>query len=364
MKKENKKVLLGVLITAACFILFIACIGILWFNKEKLKETSFWFELQKYKNTIDTNITKDLKFDEYQHNANRKLDLTSGYNDNEPTHPKILNFDEPWNGYKYWIVYSPYPKANDRYENPNLLASNDRVHFETPKGLKNPIEDAPKNYKKLVTYNSDPHLVYNDDKDELEIYYRLVDDSRDEVVIYRLTSKDGVKWSEKEEIIKATRSKKDYISPAIIYDDGVYKMWYVDKNNVVKYAEAKGDMKFEDKKTITLKYPVYGISTWHLDVIKTEKGYEMITVAYRNWDDRLYMNLYYFLSSDNENFEKGKLILRPSINSWDNQGLYRSSFMYDDGKYYVYYAAIRTDGERGVGLSYGENIENLIGGNY
>ena len=114
---------------------------------------------------------------------------------------------------------------------------------------------------------------------------------------------------------------------------------------------------YSNEKTIELKYPIPDLKPWHLDAIKTDKGYELIVVAYRYHKDRNSMNLYYFNSKDNNTYSKGKIILRPSLISWDNKGIYRSSFIYENNTY----SGISFNNERGIGLSYGEHIENLIG---
>ena len=298
---------------------------------------------------------------ENNHNASYKLKLISAYGDNDAFHPKVISFENKWNGYKYWMVFSPYPRGNDGKENPHIKVSNDLVNWTEPEGFKNPLVNRPVNYIMGVNYNSDPHLVYNPDTDTLECYYRHVNDSDDKVIIYRLTTKDGVNWSKKEEIITAKRSRKDYLSPAIIYEDGIYKMWSVDKDRKVKYMESKDGYKYENERTIDLKYQLTTLKNWHLDVIHTKNGYEMIVVAYTSWEDRLSMNLYYFKSKDNKNYSEGITILRPSVKSWDNRGIYRSSLMYENDTYYLFYSAMSRTMERGVGLSYGKEINNLNG---
>ena len=137
-------------------------------------------------------------------------------------------------------------------------------------------------------------------------------------------------------------------------------MWYVESKGIVKYTESNDGINWEDSKDINLQYETK-LLTWHLDVIRTQKGYEMIVVAYTSWEDRLSMNLYYFKSKDNINYGEGITILRPSINSWDNKGIYRSSLMYEDGIYYVFYSAMSRKMERGVGIAYGKEINNLKG---
>lgn len=50
-----------------------------------------------------------------------KLDIISSYGDDQAFHPKVLNFEKPWNGYRYWMAYTPYPGADQRKENPHGL---------------------------------------------------------------------------------------------------------------------------------------------------------------------------------------------------------------------------------------------------
>ncbi len=309
------------------------------------------------------NIIEDENRIEYYHNAPKPLELKSAYGDNQAIHPKVLNFKEKWNGYKYWMVFSPYPYLDDAKENPHIKVSNDLVNWEDVPGLKNPIVGKPYNHAPGLIYNSDPHLVYNSDTDTLECYYRYVNDKEDKVILYRLTTKDGVHWSDKEKILEYKRSVKDFLSPAIIYENGVYKMWAVDKKQVLKYRESEDGYHYGNERTIKLDYPISTLKGWHLDVIRTEKGYEMIIVAFPTRNDSATMSLYYFYSKDNINYSKGECILKPSNISWDNKGIYRSSFIYENGTYYLYYTGISKKGVRGTGLSYGTDILNLKGYN-
>lgn len=350
------------------FIIVLGVFGViglfeLYLHRSVLEKVEFAKKISSYKNEYIAKFNTTYEYVEQNHNAAYKFELDCQDGSNQAYHPKILNFKEKWNGYKYWMTYSPYPDGNDKYENPHIMASNDLINWEVPKGLKNPIENTPKNYIHENIYNSDPHILYNDDTDTMELYFRYVNDEKDQMILYKKTSKDGINWTKKEVVFDVTRSKKDYISPALIYDNGVYKMWFVDKDRSFKYIESKDGKKWSDEKTIKLNYPIARLTTWHIDVIKTEKGYELLTVAYKNWKDRNSMNLYYFNSKDNENYSDGIIILRPSLISWDNRGIYRSSFIYEDGKYFVFYSALSTQFERGIGLSYGEHIENLIGSN-
>lgn len=359
--KKQKICLIILIIIMIMFCIACACISYYIYKRKTVKVVKY-HRTSEVKNNVIDKFQQNDEFVEHYHNAHYPLKLTSAYGDNDATHPKVLNFKEKWNGYKYWMVYSPYPHSDDSKENPHIRVSNDLINWIVPEGLKNPIDDTPSDYENMVVYYSDPHLVYNDDKDELECYYRRVDDKKDEMVLYRKTTKDGIHWSDREIITTTKRSEHDYVSPAIIYDNGIYKMWYVDKNNTNCYAESKDGYHYSSCKKIDLKYPLT-VKTWHLDVIKTENGYEMITVAFNNWNDRAVMNLYYFHSDTETGFKDGTIIIKPSHVSWDNGGLYRSTFIYENGTYYVFYSGISSNFDRGIGLSYGKHIENLIGSN-
>jgi len=289
-------------------------------------------------------------------NSKYQLNIISKYGDNEAYHPKVLSFKNEWNGYKYWMSYTPYPQGDDSKENPHIAVSNDMIEWETLDNL-----DTPKNTRPGKRYNSDSHLVYNSDLERLECYWRYVDDIKNKSIIYRRTTKDGINWSEKEiAILNNPRSKVDCLSPAIIYEDGQYKIWYIDKNNTMKFKTSKDGLNWSNETEIKMEY-AENVKSWHLDVIHTEKGYEMLIVSFENWELRNDMNLYYTVSKDGINWAKAQVILRPTVgtDNWDNRGIYRSSFIYENGIYFVYYSGTNKDLHHGIGLVYGKDIFDL-----
>lgn len=295
-------------------------------------------------------------------NSPKRLNLLSSYGDNQAYHPKVISFDKKWNGYKYWITYSPYPYAKSKYENPHIRVSNDLINWEEIGNI-NPLDEV-KNTDNGIRYNSDPHLVYNNNTNELECWWRYVDSKENIIKIYRRKTKNGTKWTKKEEIYTSKRDKNDWISPAIIYEDNLYKIWYVYKNKV-HYIESSNLKDFTDDRIINIDYED-SVKSWHLDVIHTDKGYEMILVAFSDWNHRALMNLYYTYSIDNTNYDIAKVILKPTTgtNYWDNSGLYRSSFIYENNKYYVFYSGQGTNNAKGIGLMSGKDIFNLKSVNY
>ena len=181
-----------------------------------------------------------------------KLDLMSAYGDNEATHPKVIAFDEPWNGYYYWVAFTPYPKADQGKENPHILASNDMIDWEEPSGFTNPLEGKPAGNPKYF-YNSDTHLLYNEHEDRLECYWRYVDDVNRLVIIYRKYTYDGSNWSDKEVFLKANRRRRDYLSPVVLIEDNMYKVWYVDGDFSLRYIERYIDKdNWSEPRVITL----------------------------------------------------------------------------------------------------------------
>lgn len=291
-------------------------------------------------------------------NSPKRLKLESVYGDNQAYHPKVISFKEKWNGYKYWMSYTPYPFADSSKENPHIKASNDMINWKTPKGLINPLDELEYN-ENGKKYNSDSHLVYNETTGYLECWWRFVDDTDGSMTIYRRKTKDGVVWDKKEEIIKTKRANEDWISPSIIYENSLYKIWYVN-NNKIYYRESKDLKEFTKEKLINIEYED-SVKSWHIDIAHTKKGYEMIIVSYSDWDHRAFMNLYYTFSENNEEYSIAKTIIRPTTgtNYWDNKGMYRGSILYENDQYYIFYSAQGTNNAKGIGLMKGENIFSL-----
>lgn len=296
-------------------------------------------------------------------NARYKLNIVSTYGDDEAYHPKVLAFKEAWNGYKYWMSYTPYPQettsngeGNDLKENPHIAVSNDMINWSTLINL-----DEPEDKQLKLRYNSDAHIVYNSNLERLECYWRYVDDIDDKAIIYRRYTNDGINWSEKEvAFVKEPRSKEDCVSPAILFENGIYKMWYVDKKGTIKYTTSLNGKEWEEAKIINFNY-AENVQTWHLDVIATEKGYEMLVVAYESWKLHNDMSLYYSHSEDGIHWSTANVIIKPNTktSNWDNRGIYRSTLLYEDGIYYVYYSGTNRQSHHGIGFVFGKNIYNL-----
>lgn len=278
-------------------------------------------------------------------NAKSELTMPNAYGNQIDYHPSVQYFENKWNGYTYWCAFTPYEDCNDYWENPHILASNDLEKWETPKGFSNPLEPVPDDYEYGVSYHSDTELVYNSDKDRLECWWRDYDYRNMKVKLYRKITTDGVHWSDKEITMTGVLNEHDFLSPALVYENGTYKMWAIDlrQGYVIHYYESTDGLKWTDPKVINVDYENPNIRHWHLDVIHSPKGYEMLLSASpKTNDDHGHMSLYYAFSKDNENYSKARVILNPrsGTNYWDNKGLYRSSLVYANSRYYCFYSGI------------------------
>lgn len=300
------------------------------------------------------NLSKNNR-NKYNCNSN-PIVLDNNYSHLQGYHPKVIFFSKSFNGYKYWMAFTPYPKADSTKENPCIIASNDLIHWKTPQGLINPL-DVPI-ISNVYHYNSDTHLLFNEDTQNLELFWRYVNSL--EVIIYFKKSQNGIIWSKKEIFLTSkNRKKHDYLSPAIIYEKGIYRIWYISKGKIY-YMEKRGK-KFTLAKILEVNYDG-NYHSWHLDLIynKQKKLYELITCAYIK-NMRKIKSLFYSSSKDNISWSKFIFILGPAIGTskFDSQGIYRSSLLFLKGTYYLFYSAHDIDYNVGIGIMFGRKISYL-----
>src|SRR5699024_3868156 len=105
------------------------------------------------------------------------------------------------------------------------------------------------------------------------------------------------------------------------------------------------------------------LTPWHLDVIKTDLGYEFAIQAYDQGQGNNTCSLYYVLQDKNSDFSKPKKSIEPSTEprSFDNQGIYRSSILKEEDLYTIFYNAVGNGTVRGMSIATGRNILPLNG---
>lgn len=146
----------------------------------------------------------------------------------QATHPSIVKFDTPWNGYNYWMGVTPYPASNDAHEDPNIVASLDGTNWVVPAGLTNPLDNAPGS---PGAYNSDINLVFRADENTLYAFWRTLDrslGSNQEKLYYR-SSTNGTTWSAKTLVMQVTTpAKGQLLSPKFRWTGTAWQVWVVD----------------------------------------------------------------------------------------------------------------------------------------
>jgi putative cell wall-binding protein len=310
-----------------------------------------------------TLASKDLKiFNEVSNmNAKEYIETVTYDGSNQSCHPKVLYFPKKWAGWKYWMVFTPYPNGNDQYENPSILVSQTDCKWSIPKGLKNPVVSG---LNQKGCHLSDPHLVFNEGLSQMELWYRATYFDKEDRII-RLTSKDGVNWSAPQNMV-SFYGEKECLSPAIIFENNIYKMWYVNEKLKCMYIESSDGTNWSAPKEVSLNLTDSYVP-WHLDVIKTDLGYEILFSVFKAKEaianNRVLM---WGTSQDGLSFNNSVEVLTPSkdADAWDNKQIYRSSFIKNNGMYKVFYSAMNRRNQWHIGLTKGKSMKDLHGHTY
>ena len=312
----------------------------------------------------------------------------------DTTHPDVIDFAKTskeggkWGGYRYWMVLTPNQDGYSQYENPCLAASNDGVNWVVPNGIENPLSGVK--HEPAGTHNCDTDLVYNPDSDELWVYYVWEQDSpagtpsnlrlirvKEDGNSFTITSTTDDKPYER---LINSQYRYDMQSPAVVRRNAnTWLMWSnnSDSNNsgngwqsqvafVELYTSTDGK-NWTNKQsladTLVLK-GADGIASyipWHLDVqwVESQNKYWGLFCAYPKGGNTNRTYLLFGTSEDGKTWTTyQKPLLAPRDNKWDNNFIYRSTFIYDDasGTLQVWYSGGKSGGWR---IAYTE-FENFL----
>ena len=325
--------------------------------------------------------------------SNKNNDGTLKHIGGQVTHPDIVKVDGGWNGYEYWVVYTPNVSITSQYENPYIAASNDGVHWVEPEGIKNPIEPEPIS---LRYHNCDADMIYNREMNAMMAYWNWADDQGGGVgaeVRVRI-SYDGVHWgvpgtydeetgiwrkpeNEQERTLKApttdangldnsfitviaSKDRYDMLSPTFTYDENrdIFVMWANNtkdvgynngQRNYVETRWSKDGLTWSKPKKVNnfLAQTASGASLapWHQDInyIPELKEYWALSQCFTGGNPDGSM-LYLTTSKDGINWKQvGKdPILSPGeAGKWDSFQIYRSTFLFEDDVFKVWYSALQ-----------------------
>jgi len=268
-----------------------------WYQNEKLKEVA-----DKVNGLVDGYANNDnyLVF---------PLDIPTPDGLPSVTHPSVLYKEGGWNGYRYWMSFTPYPSGGR--ENACLCASNDKVNWVVPSGLTNPIIPKP-----TGTYNtgSDTDIVFTPDNTKMIMIHRVYGLTGEQIV--RTESTDGVNWVTPVPVLTTTvPSGTDLVclSPTLSFDSsGQLVMYSVNKAAASASRlerRTSSDLGFTWSAPTTCSFPAFSgqfvsHDLWHADVVLVDGVYHMLA----NSDSSLSgqgpnsYRLFYFSSADGLNF--------------------------------------------------------------
>ena len=295
----------------------------------------------------------------------------------ECTHPSVIDsvatLGYPWYGYRYWMAFTPYPGNNARrfrLENPSIVASDDGTRWVIPPGVRNPIVPAPglldlgrsltygmptrrslqhiRGTLLRLSFNADPALYLSRDGNMAMAYvHSLKGTGHDELVV--VESADGWRSVRRRGILVRSYQEPDTYEvnvPSIIETgDTTVHLYYgyvpADDRGRPHYDRVgirrRSGTSFDSlgaATTISIKYPS-GQRLWHHEVRRHPSGKIICLGTFApdtgskhsmTWPPTL--SLYYgvFTDDDTLTFDDHP-VLRPSVDGWDSQCIYKPSFL-------------------------------------
>ena len=288
-----------------------------------------------------------------------------------PYHPSVLYKKGYFSGYNYIMSETPFyislpnsgKRYRDQFECPSIHFSFDGIHWEEK--ILNPISDLTEKQKANKDYFSDPDLVIT--PDGIECWYRINRrygsiHGHDKISLLRKKSTDGILWSQEEEIInletngEASVLGKIIVSPAVIFEQDKYKLWYVDNvhkgKGHIRYAYCEPSLsEWKDGNTINMEGP--SISPWHIHILKDENTY-WLTVYDRN-------NITLWRGDSEKTFSYVKTLITPSkiIGSFYSHGVYRACMIKTPESNYRLYFSGNDLFKTYIGIMEGETPEDM-----
>ncbi len=184
-------------------------------------------------------------------------------------HPDVVHVPAGWNGYKYWMAFTPFPSAPR--ENPSIVASNDGVKWEIPAGLTNPIvpfSALPAGYD----WWSDTDMVLSADGTTMMLYFRGTNQGVTNTC-YLTTSTDGITWTPFQQVVAGIEE-----SPAVVVEPGGgFTMFTCGENTIYRRTSADG-ITWAARTVITSRptVPAPYVNVWHIDVVKVDGTYHAL----------------------------------------------------------------------------------------
>ena len=254
--------------------------------------------------------------------------VPSPYSPQHVVHPSALHFEQGWNGYRYWMAFTPYPNSDVQKENVCICVSNDAVNWIVPTGLTNPIFVTPG----APSYLSDTDIYYDEPNNQIVMIFREVGPT---TIKLRVTaSTDGITWPATSLVYTGTASPNpvatDIVAPNIWYNATSSK-WEIVGINITDTTTAWPLVKITSTNlltgwdtsftTLALTHPVAGRKFWHAQLRRRPDGVIVGITSDNNNNIGSTGSMYSLISYDGVNFYSNL------FDTSNTAGWYRPSFV-------------------------------------
>ncbi|ABK46098.1 hypothetical protein Mmc1_3613 [Magnetococcus marinus MC-1] len=236
------------------------------------------------------------------------------------THPDVLDFGQPWQGYRFWMVTTPYPFLDESVENPSILVSHDGENWQPPEGLRNPLVERP-----TSGFHADPDMFFNPQQQQLWLYF-LHTQRHQQQDLLRMCSADGRHWSPPVRILSLPY--QTIRSPGLLWYRGEILMLSVNMSGgrILELRRSHNGVQWSQPQPVALTLPGYTPS--HLDLLYDAPSALFFMLIQADPLGGGPNRLFLLSSKDPLVWRCGRRPLLSPLDapSWAAQTLYRSSF--------------------------------------
>lgn len=280
-------------------------------------------------------------------NSSNYLITPSYDHSGQAVHPSLIDFKteygmESWQGFRYWMAFTPYPNFNSSVENPSLLVSKDGFNWINPPSIQNPLEAKPQGALN-TSYNSDPELIFDPEQNQLVLYWR---EYRQNVYEKIWVKKIGSNFKKSDKTLCFENPWKSsnglVLSPTVWRKSA--KEWYMWTTNgafkVYCYSSNDGVV-WSSGQLCNVAWDLWGggYIPWHIAVKPNyaQQSLDFLIAAWPKHGRIQDCQLFYAAVPMSQPLEVStpqlRLLLKSNAeNQWDDGYIYRSSFVVEPGE--------------------------------
>lgn len=206
------------------------------------------------------------------------LSIESNYGGGQLVHPDLVYNSKTG---KYFLVATPYPYSDDKYENPCIYFGETHFEFAENTSGQNPIVNTPKK-----GHNDDPDLYFDYSTKKFYLNY-LETAAPDSQNLVLLKSDDATNWSKQSYLHYNFRKHETFIvSPSMLSIEDFFYLFYVNisvRPFRVEYLKSKiiGTWNKDSVNVTNTELP-FGYYPWHIDVISNNGEYFLLCNGFLN----------------------------------------------------------------------------------